>query len=202
MTSAAGSSQANRAPRFSASATSPEISIVIPALNEQENLELLLPLIDDALQQPGIEAEVIVVDGGSKDDSRGVAQRLGARVIEQTDPGYGGALSAGFAATGAPYVVTMDADLSHPPTFLKDFWEQRQSADLVIASRYVPGGQADMGAGRRVLSALLNRTYAIVLGIKLRDLSSGFRMYNRRVLTELDLRASDFDVLEEILVKI
>src|SRR4030095_4545744 len=92
--------------------------------------------------------------------------------------------------------------LSHPPEFLKDFWEQRQEADLLVASRYVAGGRADMGVGRRVLSTILNRTYALLLGIKLRDLSSGFRMYQRQVVKKLDLQARDFDGLEEILVKI
>ena len=180
----------------------PDISVVIPALNEQENLELLLPLIQDTVTQLKLKAEIIVVDGGSHDATQMVAHNLGARVIEQNERGYGGALIAGFAAASAPYVVTMDADLSHPPQFLKAFWEQRQEADLLVASRYVPGGRADMGIGRRILSTILNRTYAFLLGIKLRDLSSGFRMYQQRVVAELDLQARDFDVLEEILVKI
>ena len=161
-----------------------------------------MPLIRKTTEQLQLNAEVIVVDGGSNDDSQVVAQQLGARVVGQNERGYGGALLAGFAAASAPFVVTMDADLSHPPKFLKDFWEQRKEADLLIASRYVAGGQADMGIGRRVLSTILNRTYALLLGIKLRDLSSGFRMYERQVLASLDLQARDFDVLEEILVKI
>src|SRR5258705_5352980 len=180
----------------------PDLTVVIPALNERENLELLLPLLQDTLAQLELNAEIIVVDGGSHDDSQLAAQRLGARVVVQTERGYGGALVAGFAAANAPYVVTMDADLSHPPQFLKDFWEQRQETDLLVASRYVPGGRADMGIGRRVLSTILNRTYGLLLGIKLRDLSSGFRMYQRPVVAKLDLQARDFDVLQEILVKI
>jgi dolichol-phosphate mannosyltransferase len=181
---------------------SPDVSVVIPALNEQENLELLLPLIWQETAQLDIHPEIIVVDGGSHDGSQRVAEKLGARVVQQTERGYGGALLAGFGAARASYVITMDADLSHPPQFLRDFWEQRQDSDLIVASRYVPGGQADMGAGRRVLSVILNRTYAMLLGVKLRDLSSGFRLYDRRALNTLDLQARDFDALEEILVKI
>lgn len=187
---------------ISTNGSNPDISVVIPALNEQKNLELLLPLIQDVIAELRLSAEIIVVDGGSHDDSQLVAQKLGARVVEQSERGYGGALLAGFAATNAPYLVTMDADLSHPPRFLKDFWDQRKEADLLVASRYVPGGRADMGIGRRILSTILNRTYAVLLGIKLRDLSSGFRMYQRQVVAKLDLQARDFDVLEEILVKI
>ena len=123
-------------------------------------------------------------------------------MVEQEERGYGGALLAGFAAATAPYVITMDADLSHQPVFLKDFWQQRNQAELLIASRYVIGGKAEMGKVRRIMSLALNRTYSRVLGLPLRDVSSGFRMYDRRVLTDLDLKARDFDALEEILVRI
>ncbi|MFN2578715.1 MAG: glycosyltransferase [Pyrinomonadaceae bacterium] len=180
----------------------PDLSIVIPALDEAENLRLLLPLIRQVIDELGLRAEIIVVDGGSSDASQSIAQQLEARVVEQTERGYGGALLAGFAAASAAYVATMDADLSHPPVFLKDFWRERPGSDLVIASRYVPGGQADMAKGRRVLSTILNRTYALLLGLRVRDLSSGFRMYDRKVLATLDLHARDFDALEEILVRI
>lgn len=181
---------------------SPELSVVIPALNEAENLRSLLPLIHKVVADFNVSAEVIVVDGGSVDDTKSIVPSLGARIVEQTERGYGGALLAGFAAARAPYVATMDADLSHPPDFLGDFWRERQTSDVLIASRYVSGGQADMAMGRRILSTILNRTYSVLLGLKLRDVSSGFRMYDRRQIATLDLRARDFDVLEEILVKI
>ena len=180
----------------------PDLSVVIPALNEAENLRSLLPLIREVVADLDLAAEVIVVDGGSADDTKSIVPTLGAKVVDQMERGYGGALLAGFAAARAPYVATMDADLSHPPVFLKDFWRERQTSDVLIASRYIPGGKADMAVSRRILSGLLNRTYAVVLGLKLRDLSSGFRMYDRRVVATLDLRGRDFDILEEILVKI
>ena len=180
----------------------PDLSIVIPALNEAANLRLLLPLIREVIDELGVRAEIIVVDGGSTDNSKLVAHQLSALVVEQSERGYGGALLTGFASATAPYVATMDADLSHPPLFLKDFWHERSNSDLVIASRYVAGGRADMAIGRRILSTILNRTYALLLGMKVSDLSSGFRMYDREVLATLDLRARDFDALEEILVRI
>lgn len=180
----------------------PDIAVVIPALNERLNLELLLPSLKDVVGGLGLKAEIIVVDGGSDDGTGEVAGRLGARVVAQEERGYGGALLAGFAATAAPYIVTMDADLSHRPVFLENFWKQRDQAEVLIASRYVPGGKAEMGFARRQLSHLLNRTYSRVLALPLRDLSSGFRMYRRDVLTKIELQARDFDVLEEILVKV
>ena len=180
----------------------PDISIVIPAWNERENLEILLPLLRAVIDELGLSSEIIVADGGSVDGSREFARQSGAEVVTQSERGYGGALLAGFAAARAPYVVTMDADLSHPPVFLKDFWQQRGEAEMLIASRYVAGGKADMGSFRRVLSLILNRTYSRVLDLPLADLSSGYRLYRQDLLARLELRARDFDVLEEILVKV
>src|SRR5207249_4893832 len=115
--------------------------------------------------------------------------------------GYGGALLAGFAATTAPWILTMDADLSHRPVFAQELWKRRHEAEVLIASRYVPGGRADMDGLRRLLSHVLNRTYARVLALPVHDLSSGFRMYRREALEGLRPEARDFDFLEEVLVR-
>lgn len=181
---------------------SPELAVVIPALNEGENLELLLPALREVLAGLGVAAEIVVADGGSADGTPGIAERRGARVVRQQERGYGGALLAGFAATSAPHVVTMDADLSHRPVFIEELWRRRHEAEVLIASRYAPGGRADMGWFRLALSRILNRTYSRALSLPLRDLSSGFRMYRRDVLAGLALAARDFDVLQEILIRV
>jgi len=181
---------------------SPQIAIVLPTWNERENLELLLPALRETLDGLGVSWEIIVVDGGSSDGTPEAATRRGARVMQQETRGYGGALLAGFAATAAPWIITMDADCSHRPIFIEEFWRQRHTAELLIASRYVAGGQADMGAVRRLLSHVLNRTYARALSLDLRDLSSGFRLYRRPVLNNLAVTARDFDILQEILLRV
>ena len=183
-------------------ASVPDLAVVIPAWNERENLELLLPALKEVLTGLGLAAEIVVADGGSHDGTREAAERRGARVVLQEERGYGGALLAGFAATTAPYIVTMDADLSHRPVFLEDFWKRRDEAEVLIASRYVAGGRADMGWLRRLLSRILNRTYRRALSLPLRDLSSGFRLYRRDALAGITLQARDFDVLEEILIRV
>lgn len=180
----------------------PQLAIVIPAWNERDNLELLIPALKDMVAELGLTAEIVVADGGSHDGTREVAERKGARVVLQQERGYGGALLAGFAATTAPYIVTMDADLSHRPVFLQEFWKRRDQAEVLIASRYIPNGRADMGLFRRLLSHILNRTFRRALSLPIHDLSSGFRMYRRDVLQGLSLVARDFDVLEEILIRV
>ncbi len=180
----------------------PDIAVVIPAWNERANLELLLPALRGQLESLQLRWEIVVVDAGSHDGTREAAERWDARVVLQGKPGYGGALMEGLASTTAPYVVTMDADLSHRPVFIEEFWKRRHEADVLIASRYVPGGRAEMGLFRRALSTILNRTYSRVLSLPLRDLSSGFRMYRRDLLGRLQAQAMDFDVLEEILIRV
>ena len=174
--------------------------MIIPAWNERENIQALVPAVQEIVGGLGLRTQIVVVDGGSRDGTAEAATQLGARAVLQQERGYGGALLAGFASATAPYVLTMDADLSHPPTFIADLWAHREQAELIIASRYVPGGKATVSPSRRVLSVILNALFRIVLRVPARDLSSGFRLYRREALQQLHLRSRDFDVLEEILV--
>jgi len=180
----------------------PDLAIVIPALNERENLELLLPALRETLEELGARWEIIVADGGSRDGTAEAAAGRGARVIQQAKPGYGAALMEAIAASQASYVITMDADLSHRPTFIEDLWRHREEAEVLIASRYVPGGESQTHWFRRLCSRILNVTYRRALSLPLQDLSSGFRMYRRDILEGLRCRARDFDILEEILIKV
>jgi dolichol-phosphate mannosyltransferase len=179
-----------------------QISIVIPALNEGANLRLLLPRLDRVVSTlPSQEHETIVVDGGSTDDTVAVVRDAGARVIPQNEPGYGGALKAGLQAARGEYILTLDADLSHDPDFVERMWEAREDAEVIVASRYVSGGSARMPLIRKVLSLILNRFFTKGLSLPLHDISSGFRLYRASAIKGMTLESSDFDVLEEILIR-
>ena len=179
-----------------------ELSVILPAHNEGRNLAVLLPRLRQVLAEIGVGAEILLVVRARDEETLRAAGTSGAQVIEQLSPGYGGALRTGFALSRSRYLLTMDADLSHEPRFVADLWNARGSGEVLIASRYVAGGAATMPLGRRVLSRLLNRVFARGLGFRVRDVSSGFRLYDARALQGIDLSASDFDILQEILVKI
>src|SRR6202165_2055045 len=177
------------------------LSLVLPALNEGENLDRVLPELKKALVALGPTYEIIVVDGGSSDNTHEVVRKHGARLVSQKLPGFGGAYRAGFEQARGEYVITLDADGSHDPAFLKDLWAARTKGDVVIASRYVEGGAAEMPVTRRVMSRILNITFGRGLSLPVHDLSSGYRLYRSAILRELELKATDFDVLEEILIR-
>src|SRR3989304_3022795 len=107
----------------------------------------------ERLEVPG---EILVVDGGSTDGTPRWAAEAGARVLTQPGRGYADALLAGLRAARGRFVLTLDADYSHDPDFVDALWARRAAADLVVASRYVPGGHAPMPLARKLLSRVLH----------------------------------------------
>jgi dolichol-phosphate mannosyltransferase len=179
-----------------------DLSVIIPALKEGPNLAILLPQLQEIVGSFGIDYEVLVITHEADLQTREAAALVGARVVEQVERGFGGALLSGFAAAKGTYIVTMDADLSHPPTFVRDLWLRRRKAEVLIASRYVPGGSARMAISRKLLSRVLNKFFRRGLSLPVSDLSSNFRLYRADILRGLTLAARDFDILPEILIRI
>jgi glycosyltransferase involved in cell wall biosynthesis len=168
----------------------------MPTYNEAANIEDVLRRIRVAVPT----AEVLVVDDGSPDGTATIAAALGDElgqimVLRRTaKEGLGAAYKAGFAlglADGADILVEMDADLSHDPSALPAIISAAEhGADLVIGSRYVPGGSIpNWSFGRRSLSRWGNRYAAGVLGLAINDATSGYRAYRASMLLQLDLDA-------------
>ncbi len=132
--------------------------------------------------------------------TKGAVVRSSAWLVERVERGYRGALLAGFGAAGGRRVLTMDADLPHPPTFIGALWATSRGAEIVIASRYVAGGRAEMSPLRYLLSRVLNAVFSRGVGLPIRDMSSGFRLYDAAALCGESFRGRDFDILQEILV--
>ena len=180
----------------------PELSVVVPVWNGDHNLGRLLPRLRQVLESsvPGPTEILVVLPPG--DPAAAPALRAGASVVEADRPGYGRALQAGLSAARGKWVVTMDADFSHHPEFIRTLWLRRREAEVLIASRYVPGAYAAMPLSRRIGSRTLNRLYRTALALPYDDLSTGFRMYQRRVLEDVGpVEADGLDSLQELLVK-
>jgi SAM-dependent methyltransferase len=178
-----------------------DLSIVIPALDEGTNLRALLPELREVLTGLGVVAEILVVTEKDHEQTREAAEVNHATLVVQSAQGYGNALLSGLDQSRGRYVLTMDADLAHPPTAIQDLWDGRSLAEVHIASRYVPGGRAAMSPVRHALSRILNRTFSRGLDLPIADLSSGVRLYDALVLREQRPTARDFDILQEIVVR-
>ncbi len=169
--------------------------VIIPTYNERENIA---PLLDGVLQQLP-ETDVLVVDDSSPDGTAGVVRARArddtrVKLLERpTKSGLGVAYTAGFhwaLARDYDTIIGMDADFSHAPEYLPRFIDESRAHDLVIGSRYVPGGQTpDWTWYRRVISRVGNAVARTVLGLPVRDCTTGYKCYRREALAAIDLDA-------------
>ncbi len=154
----------------------------------------LLAELQAVLARLGISYEVALV-------TTETSSALPVRVVSVGTPGYGLALRAGLAAARGRYLLTLDDDFVGDLSFIERLWAEREAAEIVIASRYVPGGAARMPRARVAASRGLNRLYGRALSLSIRDFSSGFRLYRRSVVQGLPLAADGYEILQEILVR-
>ena len=170
----------------------PSISIVIPALNEAENLQFVLPAV------PPDAHEVILVDGHSGDDTVRVALELrpDVRIVMQEGRGKGAALRSGFAAATGDIIVMLDADGSTDPGEIPAFVEALTTgADFAKGSRFLPGGgTADMPRHRRMGNWGFVLLVRLLFGGRYTDLCYGYNAFWRRALPALALDGDGFEI--------
>ena len=180
------------------------LSIVLPAYLEAENLRLLLPRLKETLRSLGATSEILVVDTVlPMDDTPAICAEQGVTYVARTPSNcFGDAVRAGISHTRGRYVVFMDADGSHSPEFLPQLLEHAGQYDVVIASRYVSGGRTENSLPLVLMSRFLNVVYSAVLGLRCKDVSNSFKLYNGDRLRSLPLQCQNFDIVEEILVRL
>ena len=170
-----------------------EVSVILPTINERENLEKLIP----ALQNLNLNLEIIVVDDGSTDGTIEFVKKCMKKysnvklVARPAKLGLGSAYIDGFKVSKGECIVTMDADLSHNPKyiplFLKELKEKR--ADIVLGSRYVEGGRIiGWKVHRKIISKTANFIARTILGLNVNDVTTGFRMYRREAFEKIASR--------------
>jgi glycosyltransferase involved in cell wall biosynthesis len=181
----------------------PLISVVIPCLNEADNIEACVNGALEAIMRMGVPGEVIVADNNSDDDSARMAECAGARVVIEHRRGYGSAYLAGFAASRGRYIVMADADLTYDFSEIPRFVAALEGgAELVIGDRMdniQPGAMPWLHryVGNPILTGLLNLFFRT--GIK--DAHCGMRALRRDVLPRLDLRTTGMEFASEMVIR-
>lgn len=181
-----------------------ELSIVIPALNEERAIAHCVGKANKAVAALGVPAEVLVADNGSTDRTRAVAEGLGARVVPVEGKGYGLALRGGFAAARGRYIVMGDADGSYDfeqaPRYVQKL---REGSELVMGNRYrgviEPGAMPFLNRhlGTPVLTFVMNLLFETGIG----DVNCGMRGLTKDAAARLGLKADGMELATEMVVK-
>jgi dolichol-phosphate mannosyltransferase len=184
--------------------------VMIPTYNEASNIKVM---IEDVLNC-GADVNVLVVDDMSPDETYRIVEKLSKinnkvhLLLRKEKKGRGYAGKDGFLKAldmGADYIVEMDGDGSHSPKYIPGFLKAIQNCDVVIGSRYVNGGKDEERSLIRQLVSSFSRCYlSFLLGVKIQDPTSGYRMFKRSALSKFssELTASDPFIVTEVLYKI
>ncbi len=183
----------------------PDVSVVIPCLDEAKTIEAVIGKALAAFEALGLRGEVVVADNGSSDGSIEIAERLGARVVHVPERGYGNALRHGMRAAAGKLLVMGDADDTYDFGELGRFVEAyERGAELVMGTRLPPGTilpganpWLNRNLGTPVLTFVLNRLF----GTRIRDVNCGMRAIDRARFLELDLRSEGMEFASEMLIK-
>ena len=196
--------------------------VVLPAYNEEANIGRLLNRIQEAMEESSFRYRVIVVDDGSTDRTAEILEEYASRMPLQVarhkvNQGLGATIRDGIylaakSASGNDVIVTMDSDETHPPGLIARMAGLiREGHDVVIASRYQPGGRVcGLTAGRRLISYLASLMCRVVFPTKgVRDYTCGFRAYRGEILHQALARYGDdfvapggFQCMVDILLKL
>lgn len=182
----------------------PHLSIVMPCLNEAETLETCIRKAQLFLKQSQIEGEVIIADNGSEDGSQEIARRMGTRLVEVKEKGYGNALMGGIAAAQGKYIIMGDADDSYDFTNLQPFVSALETgADLVMGNRFkggiMPGAMPFLHRylGNPVLSGIARIFFKSAIG----DFHCGLRGFRTQSILRLNLQTTGMEFASEMVVK-
>ena len=180
-----------------------KISIVIPALNEERGIEETIAEIPRLeLEKMGYELQILIVDGGSVDSTRELAEKRGAEVILELKRGYGQAFKTGFAYATGDIIVTADADSTYPMQDIPQLVQtlEQENLDFLTTNRFALMDKDAMSLRNKVGNAILNLATRLLFQINLKDSQSGMWVFKRHILDKLVLK-SNTPVSQEIKIE-
>lgn len=182
----------------------PELTILMPCLDEAETLATCIGKAQDYLKRSGVSGEVLIADNGSTDGSQQIARDLGARVVDIDVKGYGAALSGGIAAARGKYVIMGDADDSYDFSALDAFVEALRAGNHLVMGNRFAGGIAPgaMPPLHKYLgNPVLSFAGRLFFKTPIRDFHCGLRGFDRQAILNLNLRTTGMEFASEMVVK-
>jgi dolichol-phosphate mannosyltransferase len=178
-------------------------TIALLAYKEAENLRILLPNIKQIMDKMEETYEIIIVDSEKPtDDTEVVCKENNVTYIPQEEPHYGGAFLTAIKHARYDKLQILDADCSHDPIVIPKIHKKfDEGYDMVIGSRYVKGGMSNDSKSSFVMSKILNTTMRLCIGVRAKDISTSYRLYDTNQIKSVTLKRKNYDVLQEVILK-
>jgi len=186
----------------------PDLTVIIPTFNEEQNIGAMVEALQKVFRFSGIEGEILVVDDSSSDRTIAIVRELAERysnlrlIVRESDHGLSQSVAEGFAHAGGAIIQVIDADLSHPPELIPEFFRAvREGADIVVGSRYMEGGAIGEWPLKRRIISLGATALGRILFPDITDPVSGFFALRREVVEDAPLKPRGYKILMEVLGK-
>jgi glycosyltransferase involved in cell wall biosynthesis len=179
----------------------PMVSVVIPTMNEEESVGLVIGEVKEAFGDAPVE--IIVVDTNSVDRTREIASSLGAIVIDEPRRGYGRAYKTGFDSAKGEIISTLDADMTYPAAIIPKLADELIEGDLdfITTNRFAQMEKGAMSAKHRLGNWVLSTTTRLLFRVRVKDSQSGMWVFRRSVLPILELESDGMALSEEIKIE-
>lgn len=183
------------------------ISIILPSYKEYDNLKIILPELVNELNSFISDYEILIVDTTEPmDKTESLCYEYDSIKYINRENGndYGDAIRTGIKYSSKNYIVIMDSDGSHPINKIRELYDNiiDNDLDIVICSRYIKGGNSHNIIILKLMSILVNIVYRKVFSLNVKDVSNSFRIYKSNMIKNINLECNNFDIVEEILIKL
>lgn len=179
------------------------ISVLLLSYNEEENLKILIPKIKNELNKLNEIYGILAIDSAvPTDNTKEVCKEFEADYIPQEEPFYAGAFKTGIKYAEKDKILVLDADASHNPKNIKDIYGKFiEDYDIVIESRYVSSGKTNDKKSSIIMSRIFNGIMRPCIGVKAKDISTSYRMYDTKQLKAIQIKTKNYEVLQEIILR-
>jgi len=178
------------------------VSVVIPTMNEEESIGLVLEAVHDALKALG-DYEILIVDTNSKDRTREIASSKGAKIIDEPRRGYGRAYKTGFENASRAIICTLDADMTYPAEKIPGLVRMLEEEDLefITTDRMAGLEPGAMKFAHRLGNNILSITTRVLFRVRIHDSQSGMWVFRKSILPRLELRSDGMAMSEELKIE-